>query len=86
MKAAYTNDLLNAIKQADFKKQHQQGIPQVWYNRADLCRHFGITYNTLKRWERHCNFPLLELQDFCPGRYDIRKVESFLEKLKLSRA
>lgn len=85
MRDLYTIELTNAIDQSEIKKLQQRGIPQIWYNRSELCRHFGITINTLKRWERHCQFPTIELLDFCTGRYDIRKVEGFLEKLMQSR-
>ena len=85
MRATFANDIVHALRQHQLSNEKQENKPQIWYNRADLCRHFGITYNTLKRWERHCNFPLLELQDFCPGRYDIRKVERFLQNLRIPR-
>ena len=85
MKPAYTNDIVHALQQHKVQTEQQKNVPQIWYNKAELCRHFGITYNTLKRWERHCNFPLQELQSFCNGRYDIRKVERFLHKLRMAR-
>lgn len=84
MRAAYTNDLINALEQLKVQRELQSEVPQIWYTKADLCRHFGITYNTLKRWEQHKRFPLMELRDLCTGRYDIRKIERFIHKLQLS--
>ena len=86
MRYLYTVELSNAIDQFEIKKLQQKGIRQIWFNRSELCRHLGISLNTLKRWERHRHFPTIELLDFCTGRYDIRKVEGFLETLMKSRA
>ncbi len=58
MRAAYTNDLINALEQLKVQRELQSEVPQIWYTKADLCRHFGITYNTLKRWEQHKRFPM----------------------------
>ncbi len=55
-------------------------VERVWYTKADICRHFGITYTTLYRWERYINFPPLEFSHYCTGRYNIRQVEAFLKK------
>ncbi|RYV04140.1 hypothetical protein SOPP22_01695 [Shewanella sp. OPT22] len=84
MNTAYANDLIDALEQLKLQRQRQQQVPQVWYSRADLCRYFGISYSTLKRWETHSDFPTKELKDWCTGRYDIRKVEKFLQKVKIS--
>ena len=82
MRAIYPRELSQAIKQIELRHQtEQQEVPKVWYTKAELCRYFGISYNTLKHWERHKHFPLLELQDFCNGRYDIRKIDRFLQSL-----
>lgn len=80
MRSVYTTDIINILNQLDLEKQAQKKVRQIWYTKADLCKHFGITYSTLRRWEQHKCFPLLELKNLCTGRYDIRKIERHLHK------
>ncbi len=72
--------VLKVLKDLENMNITQQPVRRVWYTRADLCRYFGVSYTTLKRWETHGGFPLLELLNWTNGRYDIRKVEIFLKE------
>ncbi|RLV58617.1 hypothetical protein D5018_16485 [Parashewanella curva] len=58
----------------------KRSIEQVWYSCADLCRYFGVNKTTILRWRYHRNFPQPENQHLGRPRYDIRKVQRFLDQ------
>ena len=55
-------------------------IDQVWFSCADLCRYFGVNKTTILRWRQHRNFPQPEIKHIGRPRYDIRKVEKFINQ------
>ncbi|RLV60408.1 hypothetical protein D5018_07050 [Parashewanella curva] len=52
---------------------------QIWFTNAQLCEHFGIHRATLCRWKRHRRFPQAEIRLTGRERYDIRKINAFLQ-------
>ncbi len=71
-------EILQVLKRIEREKKSTKAVPRIWYNKAELCRYFGISYTTLVRWQRHKDFPLLEMKNVCNGRFDVRKVEHFI--------
>ncbi|RLV59466.1 hypothetical protein D5018_11815 [Parashewanella curva] len=54
-------------------------VRQIWFTNSQLCDHFGIHRATLWRWKRHREFPRPEGKYIGLVRYDVRKVELFLQ-------
>ncbi len=60
-------------------KAASKRVSQIWFTSSELCIYFGVERTTLWRWKRHCRFPEPDLKLAGHGRYDIRKIETFLQ-------
>ena len=55
-------------------------ITQVWYSKSQLAAYFGVHIKTLREWRKDGKMIEPEQNGLMKDRYDIRKVEAFLQE------